>query len=376
MNAHEQTHEQTYEAPQTIRQMLVAAWALLYSLPPQLRATAQRPMDDPARLDWDFIPKPDRSGVQLAELDRHQLLMAHNLITAGLSLTGYAQVLQVMQLEQILRQLETQRLGIGVGAFRDSQGYFLTFFGRPGFEDTWGWRLLGHHISLSYTIVEQRWLSVTPFNLGAQPAEVGSLAPLRVEESHAFALLGSLPVELQARAVIHPVAPADYVTRQVPRIGQVEYPDHYDLGISTYVITDADREALRFRRDEPRGVPASALDDGQLTHLFDLVHSYTRRLPDEVAACHERRLERDRPDEIYFAWAGATVRGAAHYFRVQTPRTLIEFDNAVDGGNHVHTVLRDLDHDLGGDLLEHYTRNAGTGHHLNTRLTSSDGTTP
>src|SRR5215472_6835200 len=32
----------------------------------------------------------------------------------------------------------------------------LAFFGRPGFEDTWGWRFLGHHLSLSYTIIEQR----------------------------------------------------------------------------------------------------------------------------------------------------------------------------------------------------------------------------
>lgn len=367
--------ERTFEAPDTIRQMLVASWALLYSLPPGLRNAAQRPMDDPTRVDWDFIPKPDRSGVQLAELDRHQQLMAHNLIAAGLSVTGYAQVLQVMQLELILRQLEAHRLGVGVGSFRDSQGYFLIFFGRPGFEDTWGWRLLGHHVSISYTIIEQRLLTVTPFNLGAQPAEVGSLAPLRAEESHAFALLDSLPAPLRECAVIHPVAPADYVTRQVPRIGRVEYPDHYDLGITAYVITDEDREALRFRRDEPRGVSATDLADDQLGHLFDLVRCYTGRLPAEVGASHERRFEGESLADVHFCWAGATVRGAAHYFRVQTPHTLIEFDNAVDGGNHIHTVMRDLDHDLGGDLLEHYLRSAGTAHHLNTRLTSSDSET-
>jgi hypothetical protein len=54
---------QAYEAPDTIRRMLVATWALLGSLAPELRRLAEHPMDDRRRLDWDFIPKPDRAGV-------------------------------------------------------------------------------------------------------------------------------------------------------------------------------------------------------------------------------------------------------------------------------------------------------------------------
>jgi hypothetical protein len=36
-----------YEAPDTIRRMLVATWALLYGLTPEQRALAEFPMTDP-----------------------------------------------------------------------------------------------------------------------------------------------------------------------------------------------------------------------------------------------------------------------------------------------------------------------------------------
>ena len=102
--------------------------------------------------------------------------------------------------------------------------YFLAFFGRPGFEDTWGWRFLGHHLSLSYTIIENSALAVTPCGMGAQPGCAGLLRPLAPEEDQAFALLGSLPAQQRNEAMIHTVAPAGDATRQLPFIGKVEYP--------------------------------------------------------------------------------------------------------------------------------------------------------
>ena len=226
-----------FEAPETIRRMLVTTWAFLYSLDGAQRRECEFAMDDPGRLDWDFIPKPDRRGIPLSRLGAHQRTLVHSLLAAGLSEQGYTQALQIMALENILRERETPRLGVVAGDFRNSDQYFVAFFGRPGFEDTWGWRFLGHHLSLSYTIVEQRYLSVTPLNMGAQPASAGILAPLAIEEGHGFALLASLTDEQRSQAVIHTVAPADYATRQVPFIGKVEYPDFIDLGIPWYGST-------------------------------------------------------------------------------------------------------------------------------------------
>ena len=95
---------------------------------------------------------------------------------------GYTQALEIMAMENILRELEVDRFGVSTGDFRSQDLYYVSFFGRPSFEDTWAWRFLGHHLSLSYTIVGQRWLSVTPCNMGAQPAEMGVLSPLRADE--------------------------------------------------------------------------------------------------------------------------------------------------------------------------------------------------
>ncbi|MFG1926945.1 hypothetical protein [Cryptosporangium sp. NPDC048952] len=55
-----------FEAPRAIKRMLFSTWALLDSLSPDLRAQMHIPdMHDPRRNDWDFIPKPDRTGVPL-----------------------------------------------------------------------------------------------------------------------------------------------------------------------------------------------------------------------------------------------------------------------------------------------------------------------
>jgi hypothetical protein len=363
---------QLYEAPETIRRMLVSTWALLYSLTPEQRRQAEFPMTDPSRLDWDFIPKPDRVGVPIADLDRHQRTIAHTLVRSALSMRGYTKALEIMAMENVLRELETSAHGVITGDFRHQDLYFLSFYGRPAFEDTWGWRLLGHHLSLCYTIVGQRYLTVTPCNMGAQPASAGILAPLAEDEDLGFRLLHSLDDRRQQQAVIHHVAPADYATRQVPFVGKVEYPDYVDLGIPWYQINDADREALKFVKDEPKGVAGSDLTTAQAATLTELVHCYLDRMPAEIADGYKRRLEGEGLDKIYFCWAGGLDYGTSHYYRVQTSQILIEFDNAIDNGNHIHSMWRDYRNDLGHDLLlDHYEKERETGHHLATRLQSS-----
>jgi hypothetical protein len=47
--------------------------------------------------------------------------------------------------------------------------------------------------------------------------------------------------------------------------------------------------------------------------------------------------------------------GEGHYYRVQAPAFLIEYDNTQNDNNHIHTVWRDFTGDFGGDLLkDHY----------------------
>jgi hypothetical protein len=368
-------HEMTYEAPQTIKRMLFSTWALLDTLTPDLRAQAHIPdMEDPRRVDWDFIPKPDRTGIPLSKLDHHQRTLAQTLIKSGLSMRGYSQVLSVMATENILRELEVIERGFGViaGEFRSAEGYWLTFFGRPAFEDTWGWRIIGHHLSLSFTIVAQRYLTITPFAMGAMPIPAGVLNPLGEHEERALEILHSLPADLVAQAIIHDVAPADFVTRQVPRVGAEEWSDHVDLGIVGYEITDHDRERLRFVKADPSGVKGSDLDGATLRQVRDLLLHYVETGPEEITAQYRRQVLSEDPAHLRFAWAGGTAADTAHYYRVSSAGLLVEADNAVAAGQHVHTVWRDLNNDLGGALLlDHYAQHGAHGEHLQRRLVSN-----
>ena len=72
-----------------------------------------------------------------------------------------------------------------------------------------------------------------------------------------------------------------------------------------------------------------------------------RRRPDGAAA-------KAGLDKIAFAWAGEPERGKKHYYRVQGPTFLIEYDNTQNDANHIHSVWRDFDGDFGRDLLREH----------------------
>ncbi|WP_345714327.1 DUF3500 domain-containing protein, partial [Kineococcus glutinatus] len=161
-----------YEAPATATRLLVTAMGFLDTLAPEQRAEAViADFDDPRRLDWDIIPRPDRTGIPLHRLDRHQKVLLWDLVRHAVPLRTFTKVLAIPQLEHVLRDHEQDFLGPALQSWRTSDSYFATFFGRPGFEDTWMLRLLGHHVCLNITVVEQRWVVATPCALGQQPTE-------------------------------------------------------------------------------------------------------------------------------------------------------------------------------------------------------------
>ncbi|WP_353647427.1 DUF3500 domain-containing protein [Nakamurella sp. A5-74] len=368
--------EHLHEDAHTIQKLLVGVIGLLDTFSADQRAGSLFAFDDPRRLDWDIIPKPDRIGVSLHQLDRHQKVVLLDLIRLTVSEEVFTKILAIMQLEHVLRAREAQFLGVAAPLWRTSDSYFFSIFGRPGFEDTWSLRFLGHHVCLNVTIVNQRWISMTPSALGQQPAlDAGVLNPLAEDEGLGFQLLETLDERQRSTAVIHDTAPADFVSRQVPRIGALEYPDHYDLGMPQYQITTADRKALALNRNQPSGIRADQLEEHQLDVLMQLIDTYLQRVSDSVAAEYRTGIDADGPATIHFAWAGGTTRGVPHYFRVQTRALLIEMVNAVDSGNHIHSVIRDFDQDFAAAAHEKYlARIAEHGDHLTSRTTSSEGT--
>ena len=158
-------------------------------------AAAHRPRPD--ALELPARVRPARPGPGRA--DRAQEVLAHRLIAESMSIPAYARVVQVMSNEHVLRELNLPVFGHVAATFRDARGYFLTFFGQPQPDTTWGWRLVGHHLSLNVTVVDGDLLTATPFLLGAEPARFGPFRILGEEEDAAFVLLDSLTAAQRSR---------------------------------------------------------------------------------------------------------------------------------------------------------------------------------
>lgn len=313
------------------------------------------PFDDDNRRHWNFLPESGRRGLPFNAMTHQQSLLAHQLIAQSMSVPAYARVLQTMSLEHLLRELNKDVFGHVARDFRDPGNYVLALFGQPNPDSVWGWRLVGHHISVNVVVVNQDHLAVTPFMIGSEPGRYGSYRPLGEEEDLGFALLDALSDAQRDVAVIHHRPPADFVTRTVPRIGEVEIPDHHGVGRRDAMIDDDDRQALRYLKAHPRGVRVRDISESARKRFDQLLECYVRRAREELAGVEMDRIRSNGYEDLHFAWAGGQVVSEPHYYRIQGPVTLIEFDNAEDNANHVHTVWRDPVNDFGDDLLtRHY----------------------
>jgi len=305
--------------------MAETAKAFLASLDPEQRARATFQFQDEERFDWHFIPK-ERKGLPFKEMSAEQKHLAHALLSAGLSQRGYIKAVSIMSLEDVLRILEN-----GKGPVRDPERYFFSIFGDPSETGTWGYRVEGHHISQNFTIVNGK-VQDAPSFFGANPAEVreGPRKGLRVlgrEEDLGRAFIQSLTAEQKKTAIVSADAPGE-------------------------ILTGASRKAAL--TGQPSGIAASKLTAQQRELLQNLLDEYCNNVPEQVAQVREEQIKK-AGGNLYFAWAGGEQVGEPHYYRIQSPAFLIEYDDTQNGANHIHTVWRDIDGDFGVDLLkEHY----------------------
>src|ERR1051326_6683787 len=123
-----------YERANTPTIMAEAAKAYLAGLGPELRARAVIPFNSEERLNWHFIPLDNRKGVALREMTPAQKHLADALLSAGLSQQGIITAHTIMSLEQVLREAEK-----GTGPERDPEKYFVSIFGEPSDQGTWGY---------------------------------------------------------------------------------------------------------------------------------------------------------------------------------------------------------------------------------------------
>ncbi len=315
--------------------MASAADDLLAALTPDLRQLAMFPFESDERRHWHFVPSEmfPRNGLPLRTMNEAQRLAARELLRTGLSDRGYATATGIMtDLESVLK--ETDRNGRFV---RDPDQYRFSVFGTPSARGAWAWRVEGHHVSLNFTIVNGKFVAASPSFFGANPAEVrtgGRLQGTRVlalQEDRARALLASLDPAQRRAAMTSTEAPGDIKTMNALDIGPL------DSG----------------------GLTAASLTSEQRVLLMQLLDAYTGVMADDVAAARMARVQKAGLDKIVFAWMGEAERGKRHYYRLQGPTFLVEYDNTQDNANHIHAVWRDFEGDFGRDLLREHLTSAG-----------------
>jgi uncharacterized protein DUF3500 len=307
--------------------MAAAANKFLAALGSEEKSKAVFEFKDQERLNWHYIPK-DRKGLAFRDMNSEQQRLAHALIRSAMSQHGYSKATNIISLELVLQELE----GTGRRFPRDPGLYYISIFGKPANKGAWAWRLEGHHLAVNMTVIDGKMVTSTPSFFGANPAEVrqGPRKGLRIladEEDLAREFVKSLPPDLRKIAVFSETAPKEIITEAKPKIGPLE----------------------------KTGIEASKLTKEQKDALLKVIKVYVERYRPELAKDDIAKIEKAGLDKVQFAWAGGLERGEGHYYRIQGPTFLMEYDNTQNNNNHTHSVWRDFESDFGEDLLrKHY----------------------
>ncbi len=310
--------------------MRTTANNFLKSLSAGQKEKTQFAFTDDERYNWHYIPK-ERKGITLNELSSDQKKKAMDLLHSALSDNGFNKATAIMELETVLKAVENRPANDN---HRDPGNYHFSIFGNPATDSIWGWRFEGHHVAFNFSSENNKLVSGTPGFLGSNPAIVLSGPEkgkqiLKDETELGFALLNSLNEKQLSTTIINTTSPEE-------------------------IITAASRKAII---SDPKGILYSELNSSQQKIFMQLLSMYIHRYTKLLAADMMHDIESAGLNNLRFAWAGAKQPGPGnpHYYRIQGPTIIIEYDNTQNNANHVHSVVRDLKHDFGGDeLLEHY----------------------
>jgi hypothetical protein len=297
----------------------------LNSLTPEQRTKATYEFKNGERFNWAFVPQA-RNGLPFKEMTPPQQKLGYELLRSAMSQGGYTKATNLMfNLEQVLKDLENG------AARRDTQLYYVTIFGKPG-ESAWGWRVEGHHLAINITIDGGEVIADTPSFFGANPGEVKSgprqgLRNLGAEEDLAYKLMNALTDEQRGTVIITTNAPREIITSNARKAHSLD----------------------------PVGINSTKLTKPQQEMLLTLIKEYVYRYRPEIADKDLKKIQDAGFDKITFAWAGTLNKSEGHYYRIQGPTFLMEFDNTQGNANHIHTVWRDFENDFGEDILrKHY----------------------
>lgn len=300
---------------------------------------------DSLRYKWTNLPVGlvPRPGIAYGSLSDQSRMAFHRVLSAMLSSQGYLKTTSIMQLDDILNTLYQQAFDGGkidqkmltmMKNMKWSHGnYYISIWGKPQSTEAWGLNFGGHHMALSLTS-DGKNVSMSPYFVGTDPSEVKSAkyAGLRVlskEEDYGFMLINALTDAQKAVAILKQDVPKDIITS--PQGSQ---------RISSYY-----------------GIAASKFNEDQKAMLQLLIQEYTHNFEHQKAHQLFSKIMKSGLDKVYFAWVGSLDNNKPHYYIINGPDFLIEYDNVgfQNDGNHIHAILREKGSDFGADLLkQHY----------------------
>ncbi len=300
---------------------------------------------DTSRLKWNNLPVGlrARAGTSIGNMNNDQRRIVHRLLSASLSSQGYLKATSIMHLDELINRFyDTLHVK---KAFSDTtynflqslqwspRNYFFAFFGSP-IENEWGYKLEGHHLSLNFTYVAGRF-SVTPLFVGTDPAEYlfSEYAGLRVlgqEEDLGLKLVNLLSEQQKGKAIGNGKVPLDIITSAESGKRLID-----NWGIKAFDLTAPQKEVLQ-----------------------NMIREFVFNLEYEKSTVEYNRIIKAGIDNVYFGWIGGLEEKQAHYYIINGPTFLIEFDN--NGGprreaNHIHAIWREKGNEYGEDVLKaHY----------------------
>ncbi len=330
---------------QSVEEINAVTNDFLKSLNEQQRQQVSYDFNDTLRTKWTNLPVglAPRPGLQYGELSETSRIKFHHILTTLLSSQGYLKTTSIMKLDDILNEVyETAYKNKEINDDEitelrnlqwDFSHYFISVWGKPGIVDPWGLKFEGHHISLNISVAGGNY-SLTPLFFGTDPSEVHTTkyAGLRVlskEEDYGFLLINALSKEQQSVAVISNEVPGDIITN--PQRKQM---------ISEY-----------------RGIKASSFTPEQKVYLKYIIEEYVHNLEHEKAHEYMDKFEGSGIDNIWFGWIGSLKPQKPHYYVINGPDFLIEYDNrGFQGslGNHIHCIWREKGNDFGEDILKNH----------------------
>jgi len=286
--------------------------------------TATFAWDGPEWRGWNYFGSSDfiKPGLRLEQMSALQKAAAWDLLATVLSAGGLDKARNVMTLQNVLAAR-----GDGVGR-RSSERFSFAFFGVPTERGPWGFRLEGHHLSLSIAVRDGRIISITPSSFSANPNRVTSgahagLVTLRGEEALARRLFRDLAPKLQARARL-----SDTALRNILSYAGQERANAQKVGLAAAELESAQRELL-----------------------WQIIETYTvEHLSPTLATAQKARVRSGDREAVHFAWYGPNTVETAFGYRVIGDGFVIEIGSVDPAAQHLHTVYHDLASVLGRSL--------------------------